>query len=190
MRSGLRVVALILVLLVLVVPLAAYASDGGPCPDDLEKAKDCNDTAPPYYVVINRSVEYLDRPGTGCQPIILKHPDCTDCSSGACTSIDVETEVCKPLLAGKVASGETAILYEMCCSCASSSSGDWLFRVRLLDSAGNCPVDPENDDWITGLPLGTGIDLPTPVIVGGLAVIGLGLLAAGVGLRRRSASAA
>lgn len=187
MRSSLRAVGLILMLLVLLVPLAAHAASGGPCPDDLDLAKDCNTTAPPYYVVVNRSVEYLDRPGTGCQPIILKHPDCTDCTTGACTSIDIEAEVCKPLLAGKVATGETAVVYEMCCACASNPDGDWMFRVRKLDSDGNCPIDPENQDWITDLPLGTGIDLPAPVIVAGLAAIGLAFLATGVGLRRRSA---
>jgi hypothetical protein len=40
--------------------------------------------------------------------------------------------------------------------------------------------------WQDGLPPGTGIDLPAPVIVGGLAVIGAGLLAAGILVRRRT----
>jgi hypothetical protein len=187
MRSMWRIVAFILVFLVLIVPLAVYAGDGGPCPDDLEKAKDCDNEPPPYYVVINRSVEYKDRPGTGCQPIILKHPDCEDCTSSECTAIDVETEVCKPLLKDKVPSGETYVLYEMCCACASDPDGEWMFRVRKLDSDGNCPIDPDNPKWITDLPPGTGIDLPAPVIVGGLVAVGLVLLALGVGLRRRTA---
>jgi hypothetical protein len=65
-----------------------------------------------------------------------------------------------------------------------------MFRIRLLDSAGNCPIDPDNPKWIKDLPPGTGIDLPAPVVVGGLAVIGLALLALGVGLRRRTARVA
>lgn len=191
MRSVLRGTALVLVLLILLVPLAAYASDGGPCPDDPELSKTCNQTAPPYYVVINRSVEYLDRPGTGCQPIILKHPDCEDCQTGACTSIDVEAEVCQTVLKGEVpATDPPAILYEMCCACATDPDGEWMFRVRLLNHDGDCPIDPDNPDWITDLPVGTGIDLPAPLIIGGLAVMGLALLAVGVGLRRRALKAA
>jgi len=190
MRSVLRLVALIMVLLVLLIPLGVFADGSGPCPDDLEKAANCDGTPPPYYVVINRSVEYLDRPGTGCQPIILKHPECTDCASAECTAIDVEAEVCQPLLAGMVPEGTTEVLYEMCCACASDPDGEWLFRIRLLDHDGNCPIDLDNSKWITDLPPGTGIDLPAPVIVGGLAIIGLGFLAAGMGLRRRSVKVA
>jgi hypothetical protein len=187
MRSIFRTIALILVLL---VPLVAYAGGGGPCPDDLELSKNCDNDPPPYYVVINRSVEYLDRPGTGCQPIILKHPDCTDCTGAACTSIDVEAEVCKPLLTGKVPAADPPWpLYEMCCACAANPDGDWMFRVRNLDQAGNCPVSVDNPDWIPGLPPSTGIDLPTPVIVGGLAIMGLALLVVGVELRRRTVKA-
>jgi len=188
MRRSLVALSLIVVLLVLLVPLLAYAQ--GPCPDDPELSEDCDAEAPPYYVVINRDVEYLDRPGTGCQPIILKHPECEDCTSAECTAIDVEAEVCQTQLVGKVPTGETQVLYEMCCACASNPDGDWMFRVRLLDSAGNCPLDPENSEWVTDLPPGTGIDLPAPVIVGGLAVLGFALLAAGVGLRRHSTKAA
>ena len=188
MRRSLAALSLLVVLLVLLVPLAVNAQ--GPCPDDPELSKDCDAEAPPYYVVINRDVEYLDRPGTGCQPIILKHPECKDCTSAECTAIDVEAEVCKTKLVGKVPAGETQILYEMCCACASNPDGQWMFRTRLLDSDGNCPVDPENPEWVTDLPPGTGIDLPAPLIVGGLAVLGVILLVAAVGLRRRSAQAA
>jgi hypothetical protein len=42
------------------------------------------------------------------------------------------------------------------------------------------------EDWTDGLPPGTGIDLPAPVIVAGLAALGAGLLAAGLVLRRRT----
>jgi hypothetical protein len=46
-------------------------------------------------------------------------------------------------------------------------------------------VQPE-EGWYDGLPPGTGIDLPAPVIIGGLALMGGGLLAAGVLVRRRT----
>ena len=185
MRRSLTALSLLVVLLVLLVPLAANAQ--GPCPDDPELSQNCDPEAPPYYVVINRDVEYLDRPGTGCQPIILNHPECEDCTSAECTAIDVEAEVCQTLLVGKVPAGETQTLYEMCCAYASNPEGEWMFRIRLLDSDGNCPIDPENPDWVTDLPPGTGIDLPAPIVIGGLAVLGIVLLAAAVGLRRRSA---
>jgi len=185
MRFTLRITALILVLSALLVPLAAYASDG-PCPDDPVLSQDCNQEAPPYYVVINRSVEHLypERPGTGCQPIILKHPDCQDCTSPECGAVDVETEVCQYL--PPAPAGQTQVVYEMCCACAADPDGVWLFRLRLLDENGNCPLDPDNAEWVEGLPPGTGINLPAPVIVGGLAVIGAGLLAAGILVRRRA----
>jgi hypothetical protein len=77
----------------------------------------------------------------------------------------------------------------MCCACEVDPEGEWLFRIRLLDDAGDCPIDPDNPDWIEGLPPGTGIDLPAPLIVGGLAVLGAGLLAAGVVVRRRTVKA-
>jgi hypothetical protein len=183
MRSSLRVVALLLVLLALLVPLAAQASSG-PCPDDPVLSANCLTMAPPYYVVINRSVEYLypERSGTGCQPIILNNPGCTDCTGAACTSIDVEAKVCQYL--PRPPFGETHVVYEMCCNCATDPGGDWLVRVRDLQPNGSCPVR-EGSRWVPGLPPGTGIDLPTPIIVGGLAVIGLGLLSAGVVVRRR-----
>jgi len=208
MRKPVRIAALLFVMVALLAPMAAYAdgpwgapcgcgpcvapctgdpcvgvSTTGPCPDDLELSKTCNQEAPPYYVVINRAVECPNRPGTGCSPFILKHPECTDCTSAAC-NIDVQAEVCKPKLTGKVARGETAILYEMCCG---GTAGGWRFRVRLLDSEGNCPLDPENSQWVEGrLPPGTGIDLPTPVIVGGLTLLGAAFLAVGVVIRRRA----
>jgi hypothetical protein len=191
MRSTIRVLALILVLLALLVPLATYAS-GGPCPDDPELSKDCDQEAPPFYVVINRSFEDLTRPGTGCQPIILNNPDCTDCcgedEACAAASDQVEEEVC-PLLAEKVewvSEAQTEIVYEMCCNCATDPDGTWKYRVRLLTEDGRCPIDEQNPGCYDGLPPGTGVDLPAPVIVGGLAVIGAGLLGVGLVLRRRS----
>lgn len=193
MRSTLRITALMLVLVALLVPLVAHASNGGPCPDDLELSKTCNQEAPPYYAVINRSVEHLypERPGTGCQPIILNHPDCKDCISDECTPIghalDFEVEVCSTL--PPPPAGEEYIVYEMCCACAVNPEGDWMFRIRLLQPDGTCPIDPDNPDWIQDLPPGTGIDLPAPVIVGGLAIIGVGLLAVGVLVRRRTVKA-
>jgi hypothetical protein len=185
MRSTLRISALILVLLALLVPLATYASDG-PCPDDPILSENCVPDTPPYYIVINRAVEHLypERPGSGCQPIILKHPECLDCFSPECTAIDVETEVCQYLPSPPT--GQTHVVYEMCCACAVDPNGVWQFRVRLLDEYGKCPLDPENAKWVEALPPGTGIDLPAPLIVGGLAAIGAGLLAAGVIVRRRT----
>jgi hypothetical protein len=185
MRSTLRIAALILVLVALLLPLATYAS-GGPCADDPVASANCVADAPPYYVVINRSAEYLypDRPGSGCQPIILKHPDCLDCYSAECTAIDVEAEACALLPAP--AAGDTQIVYEMCCACATNPDGEWLFRIRELQPDGTCPVTQPREGWLEGLPPGTGIDLPVPVIVGALVVLGAGLLAAGVLVRRRT----
>ena len=74
MRLTFRSAAIALVLLLLLAPLTTQAS--GPCPDDPELSKDCYPDTPPFYVVINRSVEDLDRTGSGCQPIILNHPNC------------------------------------------------------------------------------------------------------------------
>lgn len=190
MRSILRIAALSLVLLALLVPVAAFASDG-PCPDDPVLSADCNQAAPPYYVVINRGVEYLypERPGTGCQPIILNHPECLDCVGAECAAAvaQLETEVCPSL--PPPPAGKVHVVYEMCCACLVNPDGDWMFRIRLLDDTGACPIDPDNPDWIQGLPPGTGIDLPAPVIIGGLAVLGAGLLAAGVVVRRRTVKA-
>jgi hypothetical protein len=212
MRPTVRIVALILALAVLVVPLTAYArvlsldeavlskaeanSDtfqspipsDGTCPDDPVASQNCDPTAPPFYVVINRSVEILDeRPGTGCQPWILNHPEITDCAAEA-DSIDIEGEVCGPMLYKRVTNedGSDPILYEMCCDCSTITEGTWMFRVRNWMADGTCPLDPENDQWIEGLPPGTGIDLPAPVIVGGLALLGAALLATGMVLRRRT----
>jgi hypothetical protein len=194
MRSTLRVLALVLVLLALLVPLTTFADGpcgGGPCPDDPVLSQNCDAQAPPFYVVINRSFEDLTRPGTGCQPIILKNPDCTDCcdDGDACAVADNQLvqDVC-PMLADKVtwtSDTQTEIVYEMCCNSAGSTDL-WQYRVRLLHQDGTCPVDPQNEGCLEGLPPGTGIDLPAPVIVGGLAVIGVGLLAVGMVLRRRT----
>lgn len=185
MRFTLRGTALILLLVILVVPLTAYAS-GGKCPDDPELSKDCDPQAPPYYVVINRSVELLDeRPGTGCQPWILDHPEITDCIAEGST-IDLYEEVCLPMLSERVPSdGMDPILYEMCCDCGTEE-GTFMFRVREWHDDGTCPFVEGNEQWIEGLPPGTGIDLPAPLIVGGLALLGVALVATGVVLRRRS----
>ena len=184
MRSILKVAVLLLALLALLIPLVAYA--GGPCPDDPELSKECSSEAPPYFVVINRSAEYLypDRPGTGCQPIILEHPDCKDCTQPECDApdVDIEAEVCKDLPA---TAGDT--LFVMCCACATDPGGEWMYRTYELDGVGGCTMV---DDWADGLPPGTGIDLPAPVIAGGLALLGAALLAAGLFVRRRSLSIA
>jgi hypothetical protein len=192
MRSILRITALILVLLALLVPLATYASDGQ-CPDDPVLSKECDEEAPPYYVVINRSVEHLypERPGTGCQPIILNHPECEACcKSRECLPpvVDVEKEVCQYL--PPPPSGDTHVVYEMCCDCTADPNGEWWFRVRLLQDDGTCPIDPDNKGCYRGLPPGTGVDLPVPFVIGGLAIIGTGLLSAGVLVRRRTIHAA
>jgi hypothetical protein len=178
----------------LLVPLAAFASDG-PCPDDLEAFKNCDSEAPPYYVVLNRAEEHLwDRPGTGCQPWILNHPECQDCTGKECEwlppmsagSPNIELEVCEPMLSmRKTDNGDDPILYELCCDC-STPEGSWKFRLREWHDDGTCPVIQPEEGWYDGLPPGTGIDLPAPVIVGGLAVIGAGLMVAGVVVRRRT----
>jgi hypothetical protein len=190
MRSTLRVLALVLVLLALLAPFTGFAQE--PCPDDPVLSADCNQEAPPFYVVINRSFEDLTRPGTGCQPIILNNPDCVDCcgEDTACIAADnqVVEEVC-PLLATKVdwvSEAQTEVVYELCCNCVSDPDGTWRYRVRLLQEDGSCPIDRQNPDCYEGLPPGTGIDLPAPVIIGGLAVVGAGLVGVGLVLRRRS----
>jgi hypothetical protein len=197
MRSLFRIVLLAVILVVLVVPLAAQAS--GPCPDDPVLSKECVPEAPPFFVVTNRSFEDLDRTGSGCQPIILDYSDCEDCCGDTevcitAVSMDMQTRVC-PLLAERVEwtePGQTELVYEMCCDCSTSAAGTWVYRVRLLDETGLCPIDPATitednpTGCLEGLPPGTGIDLPAPVIVGGLAVLGAGLLAAGMMVRRRS----
>ena len=194
MRSTVRISTLVLVLFLLLIPLAAQAD--GPCPDDPEASKDCNPEAPPFYVVINRSFEDLDRAGTGCQPIILENPDCTDCcgEDEDCAAAEAELEqiVC-PMLAEEVEwmdAGQTEVVYQMCCDCSQSDDGEWAYRVRLLHADGTCPIDPDNPGCYEGLPPGTGIDLPAPVIIAGLALMGAALLAGGVVMRRRSLQAA
>jgi len=175
MRFTWRTAALVLALLAL-LPMAVSAS-GGPCPDDPYGSANCANQTPPYYVVINRSVEHFNRPATGCQPIILRHPECTDCYSSQC-NIDIQEEVCQYLPA---AAGET--LYAMCCNCATNPNGDWMHRIYQLDGTGGCTM---TQDWSPGLPPRTGIDLPVPFIVGGLALLGVALVTVGVLIRRRS----
>jgi hypothetical protein len=179
MRSILRVSALILVLLALMMPLVAYAQV--PCPDD--PTVECYPDAPPYFVVTNRAEEHLtDRPGTGCQPFILENPDCIDCATdAACLAIDVNADVCEAVMAPRgLPAGD---LYEMCCACEVDPAGDWVYRVWYFDGS-TCTLQSEG--WEEGLPLGTGIDLPAPLIIGGAVVLGAGLLAAGLLVRRRS----
>jgi hypothetical protein len=190
MRSVLRIMALTLVLLALLIPFTSFAS-GGPCPDDPVLSKSCNPDTPPFYVVINRSFEDLTRTGSGCQPIILKNPDCEDCcdTSDACAlaSQDVEDRVC-PLLADRVDWTTTAApvtVYEMCCSCVTDPNGEWSYTVRELYADGTCPVNPDMV-CVPGLPPDTGIDLPAQFIVGGLAAFGAVLLGLGLVLRRQS----
>jgi hypothetical protein len=195
MRSILRILALLLVLLLLLLPLAAQAE--GPCPDDPELSKDCDPDTPPFYVVINRSFEDLDRVGSGCQPIILDFPDCIDCCDEDEDCADardyLEEEVC-PMLADERVDwdeeDEPVVLYEMCCDCATDPDGEWRYTERELYEDGTCPIAlDENEEpleCIEGLPPGTGIDLPAPVIIGGLAIIGAVMLGAGLLVRRRT----
>lgn len=185
MRFATKITVLVLIVLVLQVPVAIYASNG-PCPDDPVASASCVQETPPYYVVINRSVEYLypERPGSGCQPIILNHPDCLDCTSAECAAIDVQAEVCQYL--PPPPAGETHIVYEMCCACLADPAGEWLFRVRELQPDGTCPIVQPDQGWLEGLPPGTGIDLPVPVIVGGLVALGVALIGLGILVRRRS----
>jgi hypothetical protein len=181
MRSILRISALILVLLALVMPLAAYAQV--PCPDD--PTVECYPEAPPYYIVTNRAEAHLtDRPGTGCQPFIMANPDCIDCTNPAdpaCSVIDIDTDVCQAVMA--TAGMPAGDVYEMCCNCIADPTGDWVYRVWTYDGA-TCTLVSEG--WLDGLPPGTGIDLPVPLIIGAAVVLGGGLLAAGLLVRRRS----
>jgi len=169
---------------------------GDNCPDNPELSKNCASAAPPFYVVVNRSFEDLNRAGTGCQPIILKQPDCKDCCNpedAACNAVNgyMEKNVC-PLLAKRVdwsKSSGTETVYQMCCGETPECKGNkWSYRIRELKSDGTCPFKDET--CYACLPPGTGIKLPAPVIAGGLAVIGLGMLALGVVIRRRSRKAA
>jgi hypothetical protein len=192
MRFTWRLTALILLLVVLVVPLTAYASNGK-CPDDLELSKDCNPDTPPYYVVINRAFEDLDRAGSGCQPFILEHPECEDCCSEEgwsedCTAAvdDALDSVVDEIVARTdwAAWPNGVILYVMCCDCGTPE-GEWVFSIYTVYSDGTYEPDPDNQCNL-GLPPRTGIDLPAPVIVGGLALLGVALVATGVVVRRRS----
>ena len=190
MRSTLRIAGLLLLLASLLLPLVGYAQDVK-CPDDPNVP--CVSETPPFYIVINRDFEDLTRTGSGCQPIILNHPEIEDCCGEsealAEANFDVETNVC-PLLADRVdwpVDGEdpTVIVYQMCCDCSGTTS-EWRYRVRLLQADGTCPIDEQNPGCYEDLPPGTGIDLPAPLIIGGLAVMGAALLATGMVVRRRS----
>ena len=189
MRSTLRIAALLLVLTALLMPMTGLASQGK-CPDDPNVP--CVSETPPFYVVINRSFEDLNRTGSGCQPIILNHPNCVDCcgESRECAdaNFDVESRVC-PMLARRVnwvSEGQTEILYQMCCNCTDDGTGAWRFRIRELRSDGSCRISEQNPGCYEDLPPGTGIDLPAPLIIGGLATMGVALLATGMVVRRRS----
>jgi len=180
----------VLALLLLLVPVAVQAN--GPCPDDPVLSRDCLAEGPPFFVVVNRDFEDLDRAGTGCQPIILYHPECTECCSEQedCLAAvdDLELNVC-PLLAEKVewtAADQTEIVYEICCDCATDAAGAWQYRERVLYEDGTCPLAGENLECTPGLPPGTGIDLPAPLVVAGLALLGAALIAAGLLLYRRA----
>jgi hypothetical protein len=188
MRSTLRIAGLLLLLSALLLPMVGYAEDV-PCPDDPDVP--CVSETPPFYVVINRDFEDLTRTGSGCQPIILNHPDVEDCceeSDALAEAVDdLETNVC-PLLADRVdwdTQEETVIVYQMCCDCSGDTS-EWRYHVRLLEPDGTCDIDPQNSGCYEDLPPGTGIDLPAPLIIGGLAVMGAALLAVGMVVRRRS----
>jgi hypothetical protein len=196
MRITLRIMSLTLVLLALLLPLTAYASCGGPCPDDPVLSQTCDPTKPDFYVVANRTFDRLDpQYGTGCQPWILENPDCIGWASTNAECIaaraDVDDRICGPTgvlqdpANRPASSSDTAILYELYCD-----DGNWIYYERALTAscgAGSCYWDCASPTGpLDYLPPGTGIDLPAPVIVGGLATIGVGLLAAGVLVRRRT----
>ncbi len=194
MRFTWRIAALILLIVVLVVPLTAYAQ-GGKCPDDPVAAADCNPDTPPYYVVINRDFEaVVNREGSGCQPFILNNPGCEECCTEEgwtedCTDA-VEVDMASTVIPEIVdrtdwtAWPDGVVLYVMCCDC-TTPEGDWVFSIYTVYEDGTYEADPDNQ-CILGLPPRTGIDLPAPLIVGGLAVLGAALVATGMVVRRRS----
>jgi hypothetical protein len=191
MRSTLRIAALIFVLLTMLLPLAAYASCGGPCPDDPVLSQTCDSTTPDFYVVANRTFDRLGpQYGTGCQPWILENPDCigwtvtpTECADAA---KDVETRICGGELPSS-ANPATDKLYEMYCD-----DGHWVYRERPFTAIpGGFECDPaQAGPWMDYLPPHTGIDLPAPLIVGGLAIAGVALVGTGFAVRRRTAKLA
>lgn len=61
------------------------------------------------------------------------------------------------------------------------------YHVVTYYSATDCRVTATYD--YAGYPPSTGVELPTPYIVGGVALVGVGLVAAGLFLRRRKQSA-
>jgi hypothetical protein len=148
-----------------------------PCPAGPELSTECDPQPPPYYVVVNGKQDCLSRTGSGCSPFILGHPECTDCAT---CNADVQSELCEPYLTGVVPEGQTEVVYEIC-----QTGAGWRCRVRNLDSMGNCPIDDANPNWGTCQPPVTGINLPAPVIVGGLSILGAMFLAAGLVIRRR-----
>jgi hypothetical protein len=190
MRSTLRITAFVFVLLMLLVPLAAYANDG-PCPDDPVLSQTCTPNTPPFYVVSNRSFDRLDaEAGTGCRPWILNNPDCEDCAGGSAECLAAEQQVNDIVCAvGMPAAGAQPgdILYEMCCDCSVNADGDWVYREWVFDGT-DCAANGPGP-WQEGLPPDTGIDLPAPIIIGGLALIGAALLAAGLVVRRQTVKA-
>jgi hypothetical protein len=194
MRSIVKVVALVVMLLALLVPLSAYAS-GGKCPDDPVASKNCNPDTPPYYVVINRDFEDLTRDGSGCQPFILNHPECEDCctdngwTADCLAAHDQVVDLVCPLAAEHTDwdtwPDDSVVLYVMCCDCNASADGEWRFTLYDVYEDGTCEPNPDNI-CILGLPPRTGIDLPAPVIAGGLAVLGAAMLGVGMIVRRRT----
>ena len=195
MRFTLRIMSLPLVLLALLVPLAAYASCGPSCPD---QSVWCDPTKPDFYVVANREFDRLGpQYGTGCQPWILNNPTCKGWASTnpECTAAqaDVTNRICDAGLLNAedaslpAAATDQATLFELYCD-----NDHWIYYERPLTAVAgpsatgflwDCGSPAGPNDY---LPPGTGIDLPAPVVVGGLAAIGVGLLAAGVLVRRRT----
>lgn len=164
MRSFMKFLALPTAVLILLIPLASYANNGR-CP--LDPDVDCAMEKPPYYVIVNRSVEYLpEGAGAGCWPWALRHPEVTDCVAQA-GSIDFEAEVCLPMLHKRVAvDGIDPIIYEMCCNC-NTTGGRWMYRIREWRADGTCPiiVGPDGAAWGLGLPPSTRGGGPPPPIL-------------------------
>ena len=152
-----------------------------PCSQGPAPAKDCDPEPPPYYVVVNSQQTCTNRNGSGCSPLVLGHPECTDCAT---CNVDVQSDVCEPYLTGVVSEGRTEVVYEMC-----QTGAGWRCRIRNFYSVGNCPIDDANPNWGTCKPEATGINLPAPVIVGGLSILGALFLAAGLVIRRRTSQA-
>jgi hypothetical protein len=187
MRSALRITAFVFVLLMLLVPLASYAS-GGPCPDDPVLSQNCYPDTPPFFVVSNRTFDRLGpQYGSGCTPWILENTDCKGCTGGSAECLAAEQEVNDIICAVEMpAAGAQPgdVLYELCCKCNVDPDGNWVYREWVFDGT-DCAANGPGP-WQKGLPPGTGIDLPAPIIIGGLALIGAALLAAGLLVRRQT----